>query len=343
MSEARLGVGVIGTGQWGGHHATVFNTLPRTRLVAVCDVMAQRAATFGADHGAESVYDDHRGLLDNPQVDAVSIATPDYTHTQIILDALAAGKHVLTEKPLAKTAAEAEAIQQAASGSDRVVMVDFHNRVNPVFAAAREEIRSGAIGPIVHASARLSNTMHVPLDMLNWSDKSSALWFLGSHAVDALRFLLADEVERVFAVSSKGVLAARGVDTEDVHLAILEFTKGAKITLENSWILSEDNPQIFDFRMEFVGANGQIQLDSSHNGAFKKLNGSGLKYRDLFGLTPAGNGRTGGFVQEAIARFVDAVLDGAPVLASVADGLAATRVLSAIETSAATGQPVVLG
>ncbi len=343
MSQPDLGIGVIGGGQWGGHHAKVFKALPRTQLLAVCDLDAGRAEALAASHGVGSVFTDHRALLDDPRIDAVSVATPDYTHTQIILDALDAGKHVLTEKPLAKTDEEAEAIQRAASASDRVVMVDFHNRANPVFAAAREDIEAGAIGAPIHGAARLSNTKFVPLEMLSWSDKSSALWFLGSHAVDVLRFMLADEVERVFAVSSTGILAASGVDTEDVHLAILEFSRGAKVTLENSWILSDDNPQIFDFRVELVGDKGQLQLDSSHNGAYRKLDGAGLRYRDLFGLTPTGGGRPGGFVEEAIARFADAVLDGAPVLASVEDGLAATRVLTAIETSAATGQPVALG
>ncbi|MEM7441766.1 MAG: Gfo/Idh/MocA family oxidoreductase [Pseudomonadota bacterium] len=343
MPGAELGVGIIGGGQWGTHHANVFKTLPRSRLIAACDLDEGRAGRFAAEHGAEASYSDHRSLLEHPGIDAVSVATPDFTHTQIILDALAAGKHVLTEKPLATTEQEAEAIEHAASASDRVVMVDFHNRVSPVFAAARDEVQAGAIGAAIHGSARLSNTKFVPLEMLGWSDKSSALWFLGSHAVDILRFVLGDEVARVFAVSSKGVLAARGVDTEDVHLAILEFSKGTKVTLENSWVLSNDNPQVFDFQVELVGEKGQIQLDPSHSGAFRKLDGAGLKYRDMFGLVPTGPGRPGGFIEEAVARFVDAVLDGAPVLASVADGLASTRVLSAIETSAASGQPVELG
>ena len=340
MREQTIGVGVIGTGLWGAHHARVFSTLPNTRLIAVCDRSETRARMLATEHGVATVHADHRVLLETPGIDAVSIATPDFTHTPIILDALAAGKHVLSEKPLATNLEEAERIKTAAGASDRKVMVDFHNRVSPVFAAARDDIRDGQIGRPVHAAARLSNTTFVPLEMLSWSARSSALWFLGSHAVDILRFLLDDDVKRVFAMKAKGVLQGKGIDTDDVHLSMLEFGKGTIATLENSWILSPDNPQVFDFTVDLVGDAGQLQLDPSHNGAYRNLSGAGMKYRDLFGLTPVGSRRVGGFVMESIARFVDAILDDTPVLASVEDGLRVTRILTAIEDSARSGQPV---
>ena len=110
--------------------------------------------------------------------------------------------------------------------------------------------------------------------------------------------------------------------------------------MENSWVLSPDNPMLFDFKLDLVGDRGQIQIDPSHNGAVRRMTGNGLRYADLLGITPTGDTRVGGFVLEAIARFVDAVLQDAPLLAGVDDGLAATRVLSAIERSAASGQAV---
>jgi predicted dehydrogenase len=176
--------------------------------------------------------------------------------------------------------------------------------------------------------------------MLGWAAKSSALWFLGSHLVDALRFVLDDEVKRVYAVSRQGVLAARGVPTKDFFLSTLEFGRGTAVVMENSWLLAKDNPMVFDFKLELVGDKGQIQADTSHNGAFRRLTGQGLRYGDMFGIVPAGGSRVGGFVLEAIARFVDAVLHDAPLLAGVEDGLAATRVLAAIERSAASGVAV---
>lgn len=340
MTQDTLNVAIIGCGIWGGQHAHVFSTLPNANLVAVCDLDADRAEAMAKAHGVPHVLTDHRKLLKIDEIDAVSIATPDFTHTPLIVDALNAGKHVLSEKPLATNVEEAEAIQQAAAATDRKLMVDFHNRVNPAIASAQEEVAKGTIGRPIHANGRLSNTTFVPLEMLSWADKSSALWFLGSHLIDALRFILHDDVTRVFAMRSDGHLKSLGVDTADVHMALLEFSKGTVVTLENSWVLSPDNPQIFDLEIGLVGEKGQIQLNPSHNGAYRQMTGTGMKYRDLFGVTPVGVGRVGGFVMESIARFVDAVLTDAPLLATVEDGLRVTRVLSAIEDSARTGQPV---
>jgi predicted dehydrogenase len=335
-----LKVGIVGAGLWGANHARVFGVLPQTEVVAVCDAQPERAKTMGTGLGAAAIYTDYHDLISDPAVEAVSIATPDFTHTPIILAALRAGKHVLSEKPLATTLQEAEAIAAAAVASSGKLMVDFHNRANPAIVQVRDSLASGEIGRPIHGYARLSNTTFVPLQMLSWAARSSALWFLGSHVVDVLRFVLADEVTRVYSVSRRGVLAARGVETQDVHLSTLEFSQGTAVIMENSWILSPDNPMVFDFKLEFVGDQGQIQVDPSHNGAVRRLTGNGLKYSDLLGIAPTGETRVGGFVLEAIARFVDAVLDDAPLLAGVEDGLATTRVLAAIERSVASGQPV---
>lgn len=339
-ANEKLGIGIVGAGLWGANHARVFNILPQTDLVAVCDISKERVEAMRAGTGARAAYTDYQALIADPAVDAVTIATPDFTHTPIILAALKAGKHVLSEKPLATTLEEASAIAEAAAASPGKLMVDFHNRVNPAIVQAREAVASGELGRPVHGSSRLSNTTFVPLEMLSWAAKSSALWFLGSHVLDMLRFVLADEVTRVYAVSREGVLASRGVPTKDVHLSTLEFAKGTVVTMENSWLLSPDNPAVFDFKLELVGEAGQIQIDTSHNGAVRRLTGGGLKYADLLGITPTGDTRIGGFVLESVARFVDSVLNGAPLLADVNDGLAATRVLDAIERSAASRQPV---
>lgn len=337
---SKLRIGVVGAGLWGTNHARTFNVLPETEVVAVCDIDAGRAAQMKEASGARLALTDYEALVARDDIDAISVATPDFTHTPIILAGLKAGKHVLTEKPLATTVAEAEAIAAAAAASSGKLMIDFHNRVNPIFAQMRAMIGSGAIGLPKHGMARLSNTTFVPYRMLSWAAKSSALWFLGSHVVDLLRFLLADEIVRVYAVTRSGTLAAGGVDTKDFHVTILEFAKGTVVSMENSWLLSQDNPSLVDFKVEFVGENGQLQADPTHSGGLRRVGEGGLRYADYIGITPTGDTRVGGFVLESIARFVDAVVHGAPLLADAADGLANTRVLAAIEQSAASGQAV---
>ncbi|WP_183858319.1 Gfo/Idh/MocA family protein [Prosthecomicrobium pneumaticum] len=340
MKKARFGV--VGAGLWGSFHCRTLAALAGAELVAVCDLDPARVAAMQAEFGAPKTYTDYRALIADPDVDAVTVATPDFAHADIVLAAIEAGKHVMSEKPLATTLAEAEAIAEAAAKRGVTVMVDFHNRVNPAVSALRDAIGAGEIGRPLHASARLSNTLFVPHELLSWAARSSALWFLGSHAVDALRFVMGAEVTRVQAMVRRGHLAAGGVDTADVHLSLLEFDNGAIAQLENSWVMPRDMPLVFDFKLEIVGETGLVAADTAQNGAFRKYAGAGLRTTDLFGVTPAAGGRIGGFVMEAIARFVDAVTIGAPVIADARDGLQVTRVLAAIEEAAATGRTITL-
>ncbi|UWU25698.1 Gfo/Idh/MocA family oxidoreductase (plasmid) [Rhizobium sp. CB3060] len=340
---SKLRIGVIGAGLWGNNHAHTFNVLPETELGGVCDLDEGRALKMKESFGATEAFTDYHKLIACDQIDAVSVATPDFTHTPIILAALKADKHVLSEKPLATTVQEAEEIAEAAAKSKGKLMIDFHNRVNPILAQVRDMIQDGQIGLAKHGTARLSNTTFVPFEMLSWAAKSSALWFLGSHLVDVLRFILADEVTRVYAVARSGTLQAGGVDTKDFHASILEFSKGTVVTMENSWILSRDNPSLVDFKIEFVGEKGQIQADPTHSGGLRRIVEGGMRFNDYIGMTPTGATRIGGFVQESIARFVDSVVRGVPLLAEVNDGLANTKVLAAIEESVASGRPVTIG
>ncbi|WP_119274754.1 Gfo/Idh/MocA family protein [Taklimakanibacter deserti] len=341
-SKSKTQFGVVGAGLWGSFHCKTLNALPQAELAAVCDLDPKRAQAMQEQFGAPKAYTDYRELIADPEIEAVTVATPDFAHADIVMAALAAGKHVLSEKPLATTLEEAEKIAALAARSKVKVMIDFHNRVNPAVHAMKEAIGAGEIGLPLHASARLSNTLFVPFDMLSWAAKSSALWFIGSHAVDALRFTLDAEVVRVQAMKRHGFLAGQGVDTADVHMALLEFDNGAVASLENSWVLPRDLPLVFDFKMEIVGEKGSVEISTAQNGTFKKYAGAGLRAGDMLGVTPAAGGRIGGFVMEAIARFVDAVTLDAPVLADAEDGLQVTRVLTAIEEAAKTGQSVKL-
>ncbi len=336
----KIGFAVIGTGLFGENHALVYSRLPDVKLAAVCDVNEERAQTVAKKYGAGACYTDYEPLLEDPSIQAVSIATPDFAHSDIALAAARAGKHILCEKPLATTVEEAQAIVDAAHDAGVKLMVDFHNRVNPPFVAAKHSIEAGEIGEPAYAYIRLSNTTFVPMKMLSWASKSSALWFLGSHTVDLMRFLLNDTVCRVYAVTRSNILKNREVDTQDFHVAVAEFEQGTVVTFENTWILPRSQPMVYDFKVELLGSEGAIYTDLSHHGALEKHTGGEMSYGDVLGITPTSDLRIGGFVCEAIGRFVDAVLHDRPLLATGEDGLEATRILSAIAQSAETGQPV---
>ena len=340
----KTGFGVIGTGIVGGAwHAHVYHHLPQAELVAVCDLDEARAREVAERYAAPHVYTDYRDLLARPDIAAVSIATPDFAHREIAVAAANAGKHILVEKPLATTVEDAEAILRAVDAAGVKLMVDFHNRVNPAFVTARGAVRGGELGELKYIYARLSNTTFVPTQMLPWASRSSALWFLASHTLDMACWLLADKPTRVYAVSRSGVLQDMGIDTQDFHVAIIEFERGAVVTLENSWILPETEPNVFNFKMELLGDDGVMYINTSDNRTVEKYTRAGVSLPDTLGFTlDANSARLSGFVLEAIARFVDAVVDDAPVLATGEEAALVTRVLAAVEESAKSGQPIEL-
>jgi len=340
----KVGFGVIGAGIVGGAlHAQVFHDSPKAELVAICDLNATRAREVAERYQVQHVYTDYRDLIARDDIAAVSIATPDFAHREIAVAAAQAGKHILVEKPLATTVEDADAILQAAAKARVKLMVDFQNRVSPPFVAARSALRNGDLGDLKYIYARLSNTKYVPTQMLPWASHSSALWFLASHTLDMACWLLDDQPRRVYAVSRSGVLRELGIDTQDFHVAIVEFERGAVVTLENSWILPESEPNVFNLKMELLGSDGAMYINSSDHRMVEMYSGANHSLPDALGLIrDPDSGRQTGFVLAAIARFVDAVIDDAPVLATGEEAALVTRVLAAIEASAQTGQPVEL-
>jgi len=331
--------GILGAGNWGKVHAEVYSTHPRAKLVAVCDQNEAAARRLAERFGAERVYTDLRDLMDDPVVDAVSIAIPDFDRVRPIEHATRARKHVLVEKPLATTADDARNIADMVERSGITLMVDFHNRWSPPFAAVKQSVERGELGHPVSAYIHLHDTVMVPTRMLSWAGRSSVLWFLGSHCVDILRWIIGDEVESVYAVSRSGVLERMGVKTPDVYVAILQFRNGATATMENCWILAETAPSVFDFRFELVCSAGNVKVDMSHNRTLEKYTKESATYPGVLADAEV-LGRKQGYIYESIRHFVDCVADGRKPSVGLADGLLATAVLVAIERSAAIGLPV---
>jgi predicted dehydrogenase len=331
--------GVIGAGLWGQAHAEVYATHPWAELTAVCDSDRSRAESLAKRFGAPRVYTDYREMVKDPAVDAVAVATPDFAHAGPVVAAAEAGKHVHSEKPLATTRQDADAIAAAVRASGITYMVDFHARWNPPFAIARKDIADGALGRIMSAYFRLNDTISVPTSMLSWSTQSSILWFLGSHTVDTLRYLLADEVERVYAVSRAEVLKERGWDVPDLYQGVLEFRSGVVATIENNWIVPNTNPMVNDFKVNILGSKGMVNMDLTNNQMVERYFESAADHPDCM-VKPLVRDRHVGFAYEAIRDFVECLALGRPVQATLEDGLAVTSVILAIVESARTRTPV---
>ena len=342
MSEIRkVRFGVIGAGLWGGAHAEIYSQHPYAELAAVCDTDAARARQLAAAHGGARVYTDFREMVRDPGVDAVAVATPDFAHREPIVAAARAGKHVHTEKPLATTAEDAEAIAAAVREAGITLMVDFHARWNPSFAIARRDIEGGRLGRILSAYFRLNDTISVPTSMLSWAARSSILWFLGSHTVDTLRFLLGDEVQRVYSVSRAGVLHALGIDVPDLYQSILEFRSGVVASIENNWVVPNTNPAVNDFKVNILGSKGMINMDLTNNQLIERYLPDSSDHPDCI-VKPQVFDKHVGFAYESIRDFVECLALGKPVKVGLEDGLRVTRVVLAIMESAREGRPVMV-
>ena len=334
----KIGFGIIGTGLWGGLHAAVYASAPGVELVGVADVVEQRVRAMAGKYGA-TPYTDYRELLADERIRAVSIVTPDFAHAEIAIAAAEAGKHILCEKPLAMTVEECERIVKTAEKNGVKLMVDFHARWSPPFYRAWEAIRAGRIGQPQHVYYRLSDRIYVPTEMLSWAAKSTVMWFIGSHSIDTIRWLLDDEVVRVYAVSSSRVLKGMGIDTPDYYLSTLTFRSGATAVIENSWILPNTMPNIIDLKGEIVGSKGAIYFDASHNRTMEEYTETGANYPDIL-VMPTVYGEQKGFAAESIRHFVDCVVNDRPPMVTGRDGLIVTQVICAIEESIKTGAPV---
>jgi predicted dehydrogenase len=332
---------VIGTGLWGGMHAKVYRDHPGAELAAVCDLDGERARAVAADCGAPKAYTDWRDVAADGSIDAVSVVTPDFAHADIVIACARAGKHVLVEKPMAMTVPECEQMIQAAKAGGAKLMVDFHNRWNPPFHLAHGAIRRGEIGQPRFAYCRLSNTTYVPLKMLSWAAKSSSLWFLGSHTIDIVCWLLGEWPQRVYSVSRREVLKKLGVDAPDFFQSILEFPSGAVATVENTWILPESFPTVVESVCELIGTEGRIDVDTHTSDTLRVTKKDGRRYQDVLGA-PVVFDRQLGFTIESIKHFADCVIQDKTPLIPAEDGLEVTRIACAIEQSAATGQPVTI-
>lgn len=333
-----VGVGIVGAGIFGRRHAQAYTGHQDASLLAICDLERDRAEALASQFGG-AVYTDVTSMLQHPGLEAVSVVTPDQSHREVAVAIAEAGKHLLVEKPLATTVEDAWAIIEAAKRNRVMLMVDFHNRWNPPFCAARDAIRADQIGRLKYIYMRLHNAITVPTEMLRWAGGSNVIWFLGSHCLDLLRWLLEAEVERVSAVAGSGVLREQGIDTDDYVVATLEFSGGPKATLEHCWILPPGGPAIKDFKCEIIGERGAIYVDASHNESLVIAHVKGISYPDLF-AAPLVAGRMDGFVMKSVWHFVECIRDRRVPDVTGTDGLRVTEAGVAILRSAREGVPV---
>ncbi|MGO4439706.1 Gfo/Idh/MocA family protein [Rhizobium sp. RAF56] len=200
----QLGVGLIGTGYMGKCHAlawnavkTVFGDVERPRLVHLAEANAELAAARGAEFGFEKATADWRALIADPEVDVVSVTTPNQFHAEMAIAALQAGKHVWCEKPMAPSYVDAERMLEAARASGKVAVLGYNYIQNPVMRHIKVLVGEGAIGKVNHIRVEMDEDfMADPEGFFYWKSALaggygalddfavhplSLLWFLFGH------------------------------------------------------------------------------------------------------------------------------------------------------------------
>lgn len=316
-------VAVIGAGLWGGNHVAALHGHPGCTVALVCDTNAERARRLAATCGAEFTTDIARVAA--ADVQAVTVATPDHLHAAPVLAMLDAGKHVLVEKPLATTVDEARAMVQAAERVDRVLMVDFHARWHPLYMGAKGYVERGELGRPVMAYARLSDTIHVPTQMLSWGSRSGPEWFLFPHTMDLIRWLFGTEPVEVYAKGTRGVLDGRGIPCWDTIQALVEFDGGATCTFETSWIVPDSFTNVVDNRITVYGERGGLEVKNE-----PALWAFTDRFHTPFASTSVTRyGKAWGYQYEPIRYFVDCVAAGRVPESTGHDGLVVTAMIAA--------------
>ena len=323
MSAPRVRIGIVGAGIWGRNHALALASHTPAELAIICDRDEARARQLAGKYGCD--WTTSLDELAASDVQAVTIATPDHLHTAPTLQMLAAGKHVLVEKPLATTVADARRMVEAAEAAGVKLMVDFHARWHPLFMGAKEYVESGKVGDPVLAYARLSDTIYVPTEMLPWAGDSGPEWFLFPHVMDVVRWILGSEPVEVFARGHRGVLEERGIHCWDAIQALFEFENGAICTFETAWILPNSYTNVVDNRLSLVGSRGGLEVKNEPNlWAFTD------RFHTPFSSESVTRyGKAWGFQYESIRYFVDCVAAGITPEAGGRDGLVATAMIEA--------------
>jgi UDP-N-acetyl-2-amino-2-deoxyglucuronate dehydrogenase len=251
-----IGIGIIGAGHVAEAHLAAYDCLAPVSVAAIADVDRARASMMGERFRIGDAVTDYRQLLERTDIAAVSICTPARTHTQITLDSIAAGKHVLCEKPLATSLDDCDAVADAASlRPGQVVSCVFQHREDPAIRRAKWALERGELGSLasVRVTARACRDASYFKDGRGSraNDGGGALMTQGIHALDALIWLLG-EVTDVSAVTDTQL---RDIDAEDTMAGWARLANGMQVSIESSTCAQRDQ-----YELEIFGEKAMLRL-----------------------------------------------------------------------------------
>lgn len=262
MSNKKLRVGMIGCGQIAKClHVPDYAYCPQAEIVALCDLVPAKAKALAERWAPNAkVYTDHKKMLKEADLDAVTVATPNYLHCQLTIDALNAGCCVNVEKPMACSVAEAQKMIDTAKKCKRLLNVNQSQRRFAPHRKAKEVLDSGILGKILHVTAMFGHA-----GPENWSPTGK--WFfkkkearfgamadLGVHKADLVRYLTGKEVAEISAFFE--TIEKKNTDVEDNFVSCLKFADGTVGTLCSSWTVKGMDANYCIFHC----ANGSLRV-----------------------------------------------------------------------------------
>jgi UDP-N-acetylglucosamine 3-dehydrogenase len=331
----KIKVGVIGCGSIANHrHLPEYARNEQVEIVAVCDIVEDRVNEFAAQYEAKA-YTNFEELLADPNIDAVSVCTPNYLHAPISIAALNAGKHVLCEKPMATSREEAEKMIEAANRNGKKLMIAHNQRFVPSHQKARQLIENGEVGKIY--SFRTAFGHGGPE---GWSADGKDSWFfkkdeafigamgdLGVHKTDLMRFLLGEEFVEVAAFIETS--AKENTTVDDTAVCVLKTESGIIGTLAASWsyVSKEDNSTIIYGEKAIL----RLEDDPNHSLVVQYKNGEVVKY-ELGAIQTNDSG--GQKNSKVINYFVESIVKDIDPPVTGEEGMKSLQVvLSALESN----------
>jgi len=341
MAEA-IRVGIIGGGWPAAPHGG-YKEAGGFKVIAVADLIPERRQKLIADTGATREYVDAKDLINDKQIDAVSICLPNFLHAPMTIAALKAGKHVMCEKPPAMNVKEAKQIEKAAEKAKKVVMYSVQRRFGGAELAAKQAIEKGYAGEVYHARAAWMRTRGIPIGTGWFTDKArsggGALIDIGVHMLDLAWHLLGQpKPVSVFGATHQKFqsLVPKKItfDVDDCAFALIRFEGGKTMELATSWALNQP-PQQQGGVVRIFGTEGAVDVYSPHGATI---------YRNF---NPKGEAKATPLKQPKVVshaalmrHFKECIHGRAKPIVGASEGVQLMQMLEGIYKSAATGKSV---
>ncbi len=340
----QIGVGIIGTGWCGGIRAETCAAHPLVKSLHLAETRPERLAEVAKATGAKTATTDYRELLKIAEIEAVYISTtPETTHYPMARDALAAGKHVFLEKPMALELHEADELVALARKNGLKFTIGYSQRFNPKFAYVRKSIRDGTIGRPVSALVSRHITRNLG-KKISGRVKLSPAAMESTHDLDFLFWCLEPaKPVRVYSQTNFGVMQeTTGAAIADTQWITVTMDSGLSFVVGGGWTLPPGYPNFSTTWIEMVGTEGAVIVDDSHRDVVLNTMSKGMQLpMSTMPGEPVDHTYAGPMAAETV-HFLEAVVHDRPVMVTPEHARMVMEVYIAADLSAEKNEPVSL-